>query len=269
MLAGFLSGLWSSVQAVANNLKNIFNSLIDFIGNVFAGNWSAAWQNITDIFGNIFGALGNLAKAPINAVIGAINGAINGINSISIDIPDWVPVFGGQTFGFSIPTIPMLAKGGFTDGVSIAGEAGQEAVISFDKSVHNENVQYWQEAGQILGVTAEDAYGALTGSYILVSNYSSGGNTNSRSTSNTQNSSYSSITYANSEVLYSVIPAVSATAGSGSTFNLGGVTFAPNITLNGKAGRDDVIEAIRAEYPDFLDILEDWLAERGEGVYAK
>lgn len=272
MLAGFLSGLWSSVQAVANNLKNIFNSLIDFIGNVFAGNWSAAWQNITDIFGNIFGALGNLAKAPINAVIGTINGAINGINSISIDIPDWVPVFGGQTFGFSIPTIPMLAKGGFTDGVSIAGEAGQEAVISFDKSVHNENVQYWQEAGQILGVTAEDAYGALTGSYILVSNYSNGGNTSNRSTSRSSTdarSSYSTVSNYDSAVVYSIIPSASVSAGGIASINLGGVTFAPEIILNGKGDGNDVIEQIRAEYPDFLDILEDWLAERGEGVYAK
>ena len=73
----------------------------------------------------------NLAKAPINGVVSAINTVINGINSISITIPDWVPLVGGNTLGFSIPTIPMLATGGFTDGVSIAGEAGTEAVISF------------------------------------------------------------------------------------------------------------------------------------------
>lgn len=265
MLAGFLSGLWSSVQAVANNIKNIFNGLIDFIGNVFAGNWSAAWQNITDIFGNIFGMLGNIAKAPINGVIGAINTVINGINSISFDMPEFL---GGAHIGFSIPTIPMLAKGGFTDGVSIAGEAGKEAVISFDKSVHNENVQYWQEAGQILGVTAEDAYGALTGTYVLVSNYTAGGNTSNRSSTDAR-SSYSTVPNYDSAVVYSIIPSASVSVGGIASINLGGVTFAPEIILNGKGDGNDVIEQIRAEYPDFLDILEDWLAERGEGVYAK
>ena len=46
----------------------------------------------------------------------------------------------------------MLATGGFTDGVSIAGEAGQEAVISFDPAYRNKNLSYWAEAGQRLGV---------------------------------------------------------------------------------------------------------------------
>ena len=52
-----------------------------------------------------------IVKTPINAIIGLINGVIRGINSISIDIPDWVPLFGGSHIGFSIPTIPLLAQG--------------------------------------------------------------------------------------------------------------------------------------------------------------
>ena len=37
------------------------------------------------------------------------------------------------------------AKGGFTDGVSIAGEAGTEAVISFDPSVRSANIANWHK----------------------------------------------------------------------------------------------------------------------------
>ena len=33
----------------------------------------------------------------------AINGVIGGINSISVDIPDWVPKYGGSHFGLNIP----------------------------------------------------------------------------------------------------------------------------------------------------------------------
>jgi len=121
----------SSISAAIDNVKAIFSSIIDFIQNVFAGNWSAAWQNIQDIFGNLFGAIVNLAKAPINGVISAINFVLQKINGISVEIPDWVPVVGGQTLGFNLPTIPQLAKGGIVDNPTIleAGEAGTEAII--------------------------------------------------------------------------------------------------------------------------------------------
>ena len=45
----------------------------------------------------------------------------------------------------------MLATGGFTDGVSIAGEEGMEAVISFDPAYRDQNIAIWQKAGQLLG----------------------------------------------------------------------------------------------------------------------
>ena len=93
-------------------LMTILQNIIDFIVNVFTGNWSAAWSNVTSIFGTIWGGIVGLVKAPINAVIGIINSAISAINGISVDIPDWVPIVGGQHFGFNIPTIPMLATGG-------------------------------------------------------------------------------------------------------------------------------------------------------------
>ncbi|MFR2156300.1 MAG: phage tail tape measure protein, partial [Evtepia gabavorous] len=107
MLGAYLQGWWESIQAAVDNVKAIFQNIIDFISNVFSGNWSAAWQNIVNIFGNLFGMIVNLAKAPINGVISAINWVISKINSISVTIPDWVPGVGGKTLGFNIPTIPQ------------------------------------------------------------------------------------------------------------------------------------------------------------------
>ncbi len=80
--------------------------------------------------------LGAVIKAPLNAVISLINGAINGLNRISVDIPDWVPGFGGKTFGISIPNIPYLAKGGIIDSPTLAmvGEAGKEAVVPLENN---------------------------------------------------------------------------------------------------------------------------------------
>ena len=222
IFGGYLSGWWESIQQAVDNVKAIFQGVIDFIGNVFAGNWEAAWTNIKDIFGNIFGMIVNLAKAPINGVISAINTVINGINSISISLPDWLPGdLAGMTLGFNIPTIPMLATGGFTDGVSIAGEAGTEAVISFNPAYREENIGYWARAGQMLGATVDDAGFSLTGE-----------------------------------------------AGGTTVLDMGGVTFAPNINISGKTNKESVVKAIRDEYPEFLDLLEEFLLERGIGVFA-
>ena len=61
---------------------------------------------------------------------------IEGINGLSVDIPDWVPVVGGKQLGFSIPTIPQLAAGGIATRPTLAqiGEGGEpEAVMPLSK----------------------------------------------------------------------------------------------------------------------------------------
>ena len=136
LLSAYLSGWWESVSAARENVKAIFANIIDFVQNVFAGNWSAALDNIVAIFGNVFGMIVNLAKAPINGVISAINWVLEKINSISVTIPDWVPGVGGKTLGFNIPTIPALAAGGIATEPTLAqiGEGGEpEAVLPLSK----------------------------------------------------------------------------------------------------------------------------------------
>ena len=87
-------------------------------------------------FGSIFSGIQALASAPINAVIALINELIGKINSVSFDIPSWVPGVGGQHFGFDVPSIPALASGGITTGPTTAliGEGSeQEAVLPLSK----------------------------------------------------------------------------------------------------------------------------------------
>lgn len=90
-----------------NVMKNIISNLIDFIKNVFTGNWKGAWQNVVNIFKNIMSGIGNILKTPINVIIAGINTFIKGLNHIKI--PKWVPVVGGK--GINIPLIPKLATG--------------------------------------------------------------------------------------------------------------------------------------------------------------
>lgn len=131
-----LNGFLANVRNIFNGVKQIFSGIIDFVAGVFTGNWSRAWQGVKDIFGGIMSGLGAVIKSPLNAVISLINGAINGLNRISVDIPSWVPGFGGRTFGVNIPNIPMLAKGGLIDSPTLAmvGEAGKEAVVPLENN---------------------------------------------------------------------------------------------------------------------------------------
>ena len=140
------------ISSAINGVKTIFEGVINFITGVFSGNWRMAWEGVKTIFVGIFNTLGALFKTPINAVIALINKAIAGINSLGITIPDWVPLLGGKSFSINIPEIPMLARGGFTNGASIAGEAGTEAVISFQRAARRDNLDIWAKAGQMLGV---------------------------------------------------------------------------------------------------------------------
>lgn len=57
-------------------------------------------------------------------------------------------------------------------------------------------------------------------------------------------------------------------SGGGTVIDMGGVTFAPNITVTGRADKETIMQAIEDEYPEFIDMLEQWLIERGRLVYA-
>lgn len=127
IMGDVLEGFWKGVENVWNGIKNTFKGIIDFIKNVFTLNWRGAWQSVIDIFSGIFETIGGIVTVPLNSVIGAVNTIIRAISSglnavirmlnrINFTIPSWVPVFGGNRFGFSIPTIsapqiPYLASG--------------------------------------------------------------------------------------------------------------------------------------------------------------
>lgn len=209
---------WNAIKPIISGVTKTLGGLIQFVSGIFTANWRSAWEGVKNIFSGIVESLVGVVKAPINAVIGVINGAISRINGISVDIPDWVPIVGGKHFGVNIPNIPMLAKGGFTEGLSIAGEAGTEAVISFNPAYRKDNLGYWAQAGRMLGATTADF--SLTGGY-----------------------------------------------GRTTSVNLGGVSFSPTIYGGGGNGTD-IVEQLRREYPEFLDLLKDALRQEEDLVYA-
>ena len=127
---GYFNSLFDGITTMISGLLTAFDGIITFITGVFTLNWSKAWEGVKNIFGGIFEGLGGMLKMPINGVISMINGAIAGINSISVDIPDWVPGIGGEKFGVNIPQLPMLARGtdNWKGGLAQISEKGGEIV---------------------------------------------------------------------------------------------------------------------------------------------
>lgn len=218
-----LTQAFETAGPIITNFTNVLNAVVSFVKDIFAGNWRGAWEDVKKIFESTFGVIGGLATVPLNAVITGINAVIGGLNSINVEIPDWVPEMGGENFGINIPLIPKLAKGGFTDGVSIAGEAGTEAVISFDPRYRNQNLENWAKAGRMLGASDGELLSLLDNA----GSHSSG-----------------------------IIE-----------YNVGGIEFKPQIIIQGNASKQDVVDAIREEESEFMDMLEEFFERRDDPVY--
>ena len=145
-LGDILNAYLTNVKNVLDGVKRFFSGIIDFIAGVFTGNWDRAWKGVKNIFKGIWDSFTGIAKAPINMIIGLINGmisainvAIRGINKLSWEVPSWVPIIGGETWGFDIPQlgkVPYLAKGGIVDSAILAviGEQGKEAVMPLENN---------------------------------------------------------------------------------------------------------------------------------------
>lgn len=129
------------VMAIAGLVAAIVLLIANFdkVKKVFAtvfGKMSEIAKETGATISKIFESIGNTIKGVINGIISGINGAIGALNKIKVDIPDWVPQFGGSTFGLNIPKIPMLARGGVVDRATLAmiGEAGKEVVMPLENN---------------------------------------------------------------------------------------------------------------------------------------
>lgn len=135
-LSGILQATFGGIAVVVRTVIDVFMEIIQFVKNVFTGEWDAAWQNVVNIFGKLWEGLKDMVKVPLNGVIRMVNAAIGGLNKISIDVPDWVPGMGGKTWGMNIPKIPELAQGGIATRSTLAniGEGREpEAVLPLSK----------------------------------------------------------------------------------------------------------------------------------------
>lgn len=165
-LVGFGQAVWGAIHDVIvqpmkrafefimnNPVVQVLQGILGFVTNAFRGRWSDAWRSIVNAFTKVWGTITTIIKAPINFLIRCVNWVIDKVNWLTDKIRH-IPLVGESLANvLHIPKIPELAKGGWTQGPSLAGEAGRELVISFDNAVRAANVQRWAQAGTMLGVS--------------------------------------------------------------------------------------------------------------------
>jgi len=82
--------------------------IVDFVTGIFTGDLEKAFSGIETMFNSVINSLLVVVETFVNYFILGINKVIEALNMLHIDVPDWVPGVGGNSFGLNIPTIPEL-----------------------------------------------------------------------------------------------------------------------------------------------------------------
>lgn len=137
LLASIFQTYGKFVSDVCKNIKDILKGVIDFIVGVFTGDWTKAWEGVTEIFKGIWNNIVTIIEAAINFIIDGVNLLISALNTIHVEIPDWVPILGGKSFGISIPLVSQVALPRLAEGAVIPPNREFMAVLGDQKSGTN------------------------------------------------------------------------------------------------------------------------------------
>lgn len=168
-IVSYARATWDNALTVIRGALTIIQGIVDVFVGVLSGDWSRLWDGVKNIVAGAFGAIQGIAAQGVNilstviglaasglgallvrpfevardAIIGtfwairdafrsAINWIISRWNSLSFDVPDFIP---GLPDRLTVPQIPMLASGGVVTAPTLAmiGEQGPEAVIPLDR----------------------------------------------------------------------------------------------------------------------------------------
>lgn len=130
-------GATSKIEEAVTAIKDKWNGLKQWF------NTNITPKFTTSYWKGKFDTIASGARSAFNSIIAivekAINGIISKINTLSWKIPDWVPKYGGNRFGFNFSQvyIPRLATGGIATDDTLAhiGEGGfREAVLPLDRN---------------------------------------------------------------------------------------------------------------------------------------
>lgn len=130
---GAVGDVLSAIAPIADRIKNIFNGILDFVRNVFTGNWKKAWEGLINVVKNLFLGIVDTIIGAINTIIGTINRVIElvtGKSGLISKIPT-TSTWQKATTSSGPKVLPggqrLMASGGvLSNGSAIVGERGAE-----------------------------------------------------------------------------------------------------------------------------------------------
>ena len=116
--------VWESIKTIWANasgwfttnvtepLKKGFDSALVWVQK----SWEKTFTGIKDFVKGTLNTIIDFVNGMVRAIASGINAVINGLNSIRVKIPSWIPGMGGSSWGLSLaqvsaPQIPRLASG--------------------------------------------------------------------------------------------------------------------------------------------------------------
>lgn len=251
-----LSGAAGAVRNAMSNVKRAFQNALNGIKN---------WVK------NKLAEIRNLFAHPIQATVNVVQNMFGGGK-------------GGKSSG---KKAKGHAKGGFTNGIAIAGEDPHypvEAVISFNPAYRKKNIEYWERAGRMLGVyhnSTEQQYSeqvnAAAHIYAAYNQPNRLGDYDYDDFSNlgTERPTYSASigrSLFNGDINFPLADTAGYQQESTQSqrVDVGGITFAP--TINVPKGTADItaeriVDLLRGYGPEFTDMVVEKIQERMNGRY--
>ncbi len=139
-VCNFWQTLWQTLISGWQSTIASFRVIADAIKGAFTSAWDAVKDRVRAVVESIMSYLQPLIDK-VKWVVDGLSSAKDALANSSVNPANW------------------FAAGGFTSGPSICGEAGTEAVISFDPAYRKENQGYLMTAAEMLGMTAAPASG--------------------------------------------------------------------------------------------------------------
>ena len=119
-LRSFFLGVFQRISDAAaawlGHMTDAFHGLTEFLAGVLTGDWSRAWEGLKSILKGAVNGIISLLNSLLSGMAAGLNNITAALNKWHVEIPGWVPLMGGKTFGFhlkaiSAPQIPYLARG--------------------------------------------------------------------------------------------------------------------------------------------------------------
>ena len=113
LIVALIKGITGSLGMIVQHAPEIIESLVKGLVEAIPILLQGAWELVKALFDYLTSV--NWAQLGIDIMVALANGIIKGINSLisklnlfDIDVPDWVPVIGGNNISFKLPTIPTI-----------------------------------------------------------------------------------------------------------------------------------------------------------------